>query len=146
MVSRRVIITICSCNTGRNIANTEEIKKLLSAKQTEMTGSIALVDSQIVQAELSLVRMDQDQQDGLNQEDEEDMDSATWAIEEEVKMLRSSQETMKELLSSIQAQLSQSTAGAVSNVSTNVSFGMNNSGFQVGTSSGSISGMSFGTR
>lgn len=141
-----MIITICSYSTDRNTAITKEIKDLLSTKQTEMSRSIALVDSQVVQAELSLAQMNQVQQDGTNQQDEEDMDSATWAIGEEVKMLRSSQETMKELLSSIQAQLTQSTAGAVSKVSTNVSFGKNNSGFQVGTSSGPISGISFGSR
>ena len=111
-----------------------------------MTGSIALVDSQVFQAERSLAQLNQTQKGTSDQQEEEDMESLLWALEEEVAMLRSSQETLKELLSSIRAELAETRAGAESNVCTNVSFGANNSGFQVGTSSGPISGLTFGTR
>lgn len=111
----------------------------------EMEGSLALVDSQVDQAERSLAQLSETPKDTSEQQ-EEDTESLIWALEEEVAMLRSSQETIKELLSSIRAELTETRAGAESNVSTNVSFGANNSGFQVGTSSGPISGITFGTR
>ena len=77
--------------------------------------------------------------------DDEDKENARRAIDEEVTMLRESQEIMRSVLASVQAKLAECAAGRVSNVSTSVSFGANNHGFQVGTASGAISGISFGS-
>jgi hypothetical protein len=133
-------------STIRTTTMTDEIKKELSARQAEMTATISTVDTQVGQAEQSLTEMRLAEEDGSGQEDEEDMEGAAWAIEEELAMLRSSQETMRELISSMQAELAERAAGGAGASSTNVSFGPNNSGFQAGTISGPVSGLSFGKR
>jgi hypothetical protein len=129
-------------STIRNAAATEAISGMMAARQDEMTATIATVNTQIGMAECSLAQMHQSGEDQLSQQEEEDMESATWAIEEELALLRSSQEMMRQLISCMQAELAEHAAGA-SNASSRISFGSNNSGFQIGTSSGPISGISF---
>jgi hypothetical protein len=108
---------------------------MMTARQDEMTATIATMDTQIDLTECSLAHMHQSG----------DMESATGAIEEELAQLRFSQEMMRNLISCMQAELAEHAVGA-SNASTRISFGINNSGFQVGTSSGPISGISFGSK
>jgi hypothetical protein len=139
-----LLTTLHSYSTIRTTTFTEEIKKELSARHAEMTATISTVDTQVVLAEQSLTQIRLTEEDQTSQEVEEDIEGATWAIEEELAMLRSSQETMRELISSMQAELAERAAGGVSASSTSVSFGNNNSGFQAGTISGSVSGLSFG--
>jgi uncharacterized protein (DUF342 family) len=95
-------------------------------------------------AENSLAQIDQFEASQTSEEDDEDKESTRQAIDEEVAMLRASQEIMRSILASIQEKLAECAAGRVSNVSTSISFGANNHGFQVGTASGAISGISFG--
>jgi hypothetical protein len=133
-------------STIRTTTMTEEIKRELSARQAEMTATISTVDTQVGLAEQSLTQMRLTEEHQSGQEDEEDMEGAAWAIEDELAMLRSSQETMRKLISSMQAELAERAAGGVSNSSTSVSFGDNNVGFQAATISGSVSGLSFGKR
>jgi hypothetical protein len=118
---------------------------MMTARQDEMTATIATMDTQIDLTECSLAHMHQSGEDQLSQQEEEDMESATGAIEEELAQLRFSQEMMRNLISCMQAELAEHAVGA-SNASTRISFGINNSGFQVGTSSGPISGISFGSK
>jgi hypothetical protein len=143
---RHFLITLHSYSTIRTSTMTEEIKNELSARQAEMTATISTVLTQVGLAEQSLMQMRLTEEDQLSQEVQEDMEGAAWAIEDEVAMLRFSQETMRELISSMQAELAERAAGGVSDSSTSVSFGDNNSGFQAGTISGSVSGLSFGKR
>lgn len=143
---RHFLTTLHSYSTIRTSTMTEEIKKELSARQAEMTATISTVLTQVGLAEQSLMQMRLTEEDQLSQEVQEDMEGAAWAIEDEVAMLRFSQETMRELISSMQAELAERAAGGVSDSSTSVSFGDNNSGFQAGTISGSVSGLSFGKR
>jgi hypothetical protein len=143
---RYLLTTPYSYSTIRNTTMTEEIKKELSARQAEMTAIISTVDTQVGLAEQSLTQMRFNEEDRSCQEVEDDMEGATWAIEEELTMLRASQETMRELISSMQAELAERAAGGVCNTSTSVSFGNNNSGFQAGTISGPVSGLSFGKK
>jgi hypothetical protein len=111
---------------------------MMTASQDEMTGTIAIIDTQIDQAECSLAHMHQFDEDQLSQQEEEDLESATWAIEEELALLRSSHTIMRSLISRMRAELAED-AGGVSNTSTTISFGSNNSGLQIGTSSGPVS-------
>lgn len=97
-------------------------------------------------AENSLAQIDQFEASQTSEEDDEDKESTRQAIDEEVAMLRASQEIMRSILASMQEKLAECTAGRVSNVSTSISFGANNHGFQVGTASGAISGISFGRK
>jgi hypothetical protein len=139
-----LLTTLPSYSTIRTTTFTEEIKKELSARHAEMTATISTVDTQVVLAEQSLTQIRLTEEDQTSQEVEEDIEGATWAIEEELAMLRSSQETMRELISSMQAELAERAASGVSASSTSVSFGNNNSGFQAGTISGPVSGLRFG--
>jgi hypothetical protein len=140
-----LLTTLHSYSTIRTTTFTEEIKKELSARHAGMTATISTVDTQVVLAEQSLTQIRLTEEDQTSQEVEEDIEGATWAIEEELAMLRSSQETMRELISSMQAELAERAASGVSASSTSVSFGNNNSGFQAGTISGPVSGLRFGT-
>jgi hypothetical protein len=143
---RHFLTTLHSYSTIRTSTMTEEIKNELSARQAEMTATISTILTQVGLAEQSLMQMRLTEEDQLSQEVQEDMEGAAWAIEDEVAMLRFSQETMRELISSMQAELAERAAGGISDSSTSVSFGDNNSGFQAGTISGSVSGLSFGKR
>jgi hypothetical protein len=106
---------------------------MMTASQDEMTGTIAIIDTQIDRAECSLAHMHQ-----FDEQEEEDLESATRAIEEELALLRSSHTIMRSLISRMRAELAED-AGGVSNTSTTISFGSNNSGLQIGTSSGPVS-------
>jgi uncharacterized protein (DUF342 family) len=126
------------------MATTEEVKRMLSAGRAETASIVASVDRQMDAAENSLAQIDQFEASQTSEEDDEDKESTRQAIDEEVAMLRASQETMRSILASIQEKLAECAAGRMSNVSTSISFGANNHGFQVGTASGAISGISFG--
>jgi hypothetical protein len=139
-----LLTTLHSYSTIRTTTFTEEIRKELSARRAEMTATISTVDTQVGLAEQSLTQMRLTEEDQTSQEVEEDIEGATWAIEDELAMLRSSRETMRELISSMQAELAERAASGVSASSTSVSFGNNNSGFQAGTISGPVSGLRFG--
>jgi hypothetical protein len=126
------------------MATTEEVKRMLSAGRAETASIVASVDRQMDAAENSLAQIDQFEASQTSEEDDEDKESTRQAIDEEVAMLRASQEIMRSILASIQEKLAECAAGRMSNVSTSISFGANNHGFQVGTASGAISGISFG--
>lgn len=118
---------------------------MLSTGRAETVSTIAAVDRQMGVAENSLDQIHRFKASPASQQNDEDKENATRAIEEEVAMLRESQEIMRSVLASMQAKLAECAAGRVGNVSTSVSFGANNHGFQVGTASGAISGISFGS-
>jgi hypothetical protein len=123
---------------------TEDIKKMLATGEAETSSMIATVDRQIDVAEGSLAQFHQFEDGQSSEQDDEDLESARWAIDEEVAMLRASQEIMRSIIASMQAKLAECAADRASPVATSVSFGANNHGFQVGTASGAISGISFG--
>jgi hypothetical protein len=123
------------------MASTEEIKKMLSTEQAETTSKIATVDGRMNAAQ---ARIHQTQDSQPDQQDDEDRQIVRYALDQEVSMLRESQEIMKSIIASMQAELAKHEAGEVSKVFTNVLFGANNHGVQVGTNSGPISGLSFG--
>jgi hypothetical protein len=132
----------------RNAATTEEIREQLSARQAEMSAMIATVDTQVDLAQSLKADLHRILKDEPSHQDEEDIESATWAVEEEVAMLRSSQDTMRNLIAAMQKELAAHAVGGLrnNNVTTSVSFGVNNHGVQIGTSTGPISGISFGRR
>ena len=126
------------------MASTQEIKKMLNTRQAETTSKITTVDGQMKAAQGSLVQLHQIQDSKSNQQEDEDRQVVSCAITEEVAMLRASQEILMSIIASLQAGLAEHESGGVNKVFTNVSFGANNHGFQVGTVSGPISGKSFG--
>lgn len=126
------------------MATTDEIGQMLSAEHAETKSTIATIDGQMHAAQNSLAQVQRSEDSRSGQQDDEDMKSASLAVRGEVAMLRASQEIMRSIMVSMQTMLAECETGGVSKVYTNVSFGANNHGFQVGTASGPISGISFG--
>lgn len=126
------------------MATAEEIRNMLSTGQAETTSVIATIDGQMDAAQDSLIQAQRSEDSQSSQQDDDDRKSAILAIGEEVTMLRASKGIMRSIIVSMQMMLAECEAGGVGKVSTNVSFGANNHGFQVGTVSGPISGISFG--
>jgi hypothetical protein len=123
---------------------TEEIKRTISAKQTEIRGAISAADEQLVSLssrveELNLKTDDQEQADGTESKTE-----ALRQLEEERKALNASRTLLDELLSKSQEETVAKDAAKDRNGSTIVTFGSQNSGFQAGIINGPISGISFG--
>lgn len=77
-------------------------------------------------------------------QNEEDITNAVKQIEEERAALGSSRKLLEELLSKAREDVIARAASENQNRSTEVTFGNNNSGFQIGISNGPISGISFG--
>lgn len=123
------------------MASTEEIKKMLSTEQAKTTSKIATIDGRINAAQAQ-IHQTQDSRSG--QQDDEDRHIVRCAIDQEVSTLQESQEIMKSITASMQAELAKHEAVGVSKVITNVSFGADNHGIQVGINSSPISGMNFG--
>lgn len=76
----------------------------------------------------------------------EDQADAIRQIEEEQKALRASRKILDELFEKMQDEKIEKAAAESQSGSTSVTFGNQNSGFQIGVSNGSISGISFGAR
>lgn len=121
----------------------EEIKKSISTKQAEVRGAITRADRQLIVLENRLEDMDlgDDVEAGIATEDE-DKAEALRQFEEERKALDASRKLLDKLLSKSQEE---AVAKAVGNrtPSTTVTFGDHNSGFQAGTITGGVSGITF---
>ena len=126
------------------MATAEEIRNMLSTGQAETTSMIATIDGQRDAAQDSLIQVQRPEDSRSSQQDDDDRKSAILAIGEEVAMLRASKGVLRAIIVSMQTMLAEFDAGGAGKVSTNVLFGANNHGFQVGTVSGPISGISFG--
>jgi len=92
---------------------------------------------------------------GLSDDDDDDDDDATTPaegkagalrqLEEERKALDASRKLLNELLAKAQEEAVAKAAG-IQSPSTTVTFGDNNSGFQAGTITGGVSGLTFGRK
>jgi len=114
-------------------------------KQMEITGAIAATDKHLAEVESALgeLRLAGTGQEGVQNTDE-DKDSALKQIEEERVALDSSRKLLKELLSMTREEVIAKATSESQNRSIQVTFGNQNSGFQIGISNGPISGISFG--
>jgi hypothetical protein len=120
----------------------EEIKKTISTKQTEISSAIGATDKQL--AEIGK-RLEELNVAGDIQEEAESTEcraDALRQIEEERKAISTSRKLLDELLS--KAQEEAIVKAATKNLIQRVTFGSNNSGIQIGISNGPISGISFG--
>jgi hypothetical protein len=126
--------------------STEEIKKTISIRQTEITDAIGATDEQLAEVRK---RLDDLNVVGDIQKEVESMDSkgdTQMQIEEEHKALNTSRKLLDELLLKAREDAVEEAAIKNHNGSTQVTFGSQNSGFQIGISYGSISGITFGTK
>jgi hypothetical protein len=113
-------------------------------KETEITGAIATTDKQLMEVESTLgeLRLIDASQGGA--QNAEDKDKALERIKEEQTALDSSRTLLQELLSKAREEVVSRAASESQNRSTQITFGNQNAGFQIGISNGPISGISFG--
>jgi hypothetical protein len=113
-------------------------------KEAEITGAIATTDKQLigVQSALGELNLANSSQEGP--QNAEDKDKALEQIKEEQIGLGSSLRLLQELLSMAQEEAISRAASESRNHRTEVTFGSQNAGLQVGISNGPISGISWG--
>ena len=135
---------MCRYSSIRHTHITEEIKKTILVKQAEVTGAIAATDKQLTEVESTLgeLRLTDASQEGV--QNVEDKEKALEQIKEEQIALDSSRILLQELLSKAREEVVSRAATESQDRSTKVTFGNQNSGFQIGISNGPISGISFG--
>lgn len=127
----------------RNSHITEEIKKTISTRQDEVKGAITISDRQLIVLENRLKEMNLGSDNEEAAEPREGKAEALRQLKEELKALDASRKLLDELLSKSQEEAVAKAAGNQSH-STTVTFGDYNSGFQAGTITGGVSGISFG--
>ena len=113
-------------------------------KEAEITGAIAATDKQLTEVESTLGELhltDAGQEGAQNVEDKE---KALEQVKEEQIALDSSRILLQELLSKAREEVVSRAATESQNRSTQVTFGNQNAGVQIGISNGPISGISFG--
>jgi hypothetical protein len=135
---------LCRYSSIRHTHITEEIKKTISVKEAEITGAIAATDKQLTEVESTLgeLRLIDAGQEGV--QNSEDKDKALERIKEEQIALESSRILLQELLSKAREEVLSRAASEGQNRSTQVTFGDQSAGFQIGINNGPISGISFG--
>lgn len=123
---------------------TEEIKKAILTKQTDIASAIRTTDKQLAEVGERLGELNVTDDDQIEAESTKNRADALRQIEEERKALSTSRKLLNELLS--KAQDDAVAKAAIENQirSTIVTFSAQNSGFQIGVNSGPISGISFG--
>ena len=122
---------------------TEEIKKTISTKRTEVKGAITTADRQLVVLENKLEELNLSSDDEEAAGSREGKTEALRQLEEESKGVKASQKLLNELLSKSQEETVAKAAGNQSGPTT-VMFGAQNSGFQAGNINGGVSGITFG--
>ncbi|KAF5876255.1 uncharacterized protein Bfra_002658 [Botrytis fragariae] len=127
---------------------TEEIKKMISAKQIEVKDVISTADRQLVVLEnrleeLNLSSDDDDDDDDETVEFREGKIEAVRQFEEELSGMKASQKLLYQLLSKSQEEAVAKAAGYQNGLTT-VTFGSHSSGFQAGIINGGVSGTTFG--
>ncbi|KAH8760640.1 hypothetical protein BGZ57DRAFT_770185 [Hyaloscypha finlandica] len=122
---------------------TEEIRKTISTKQTEVKGAITTVDRQLVVLENKLEELNLSSDDEEAAGSREGKTEALRQLEEEFKGVKAPHKLLNELLSKSQEETVAKAAGNQSGPTT-VTFGAQNSGFQAGNINGGVSGITFG--
>jgi len=123
---------------------TEEIKETILTKQTEITSAIGTTDTQLVEAGKRLEELNAAGDNQVKADSTENRADVLKQIEEELKALSASRKLLGELLLKAQEDAVVKAAKESQTRSTTVTFGTQNSGFQIGMSYGPISGISFG--
>ena len=123
---------------------TEEIKKTISAKQTEIKSAISAADGQLVVLENRLEELNLSVNGQEVTGSTESKAEALQHLEEERKALSASRKVLDELLSKSQEEAVAKDTAENQSRSTTVILGNHNSGSQAGIINGAVSGMTFG--
>lgn len=116
----------------------------MTAKEEEITTVVKRTDTRLADVESCLrdMAVEETTQDDEIKRDE--LEGAQPQLEEELAALKSSQALLQELLSQLKPGETEKAASEHGKGNTNVSSGPQNSGFPVGVSHGTISGITFG--
>jgi hypothetical protein len=125
---------------------TEEIKKTISTNQNDVKGAITTADRQLVVLESKLEELNVSSDDDEAAEAKEGKAEALRQLEEERNAISVSRKLLDELLSKAQEEAVAQAAAGNKSGSTTVTFGADNRGFQAGTISGAVSGLTFGSK
>ena len=124
---------------------TQALKQQLAETGTAMTTAVVEVEKQIATVDRSLRELRLT--DPVQQcESDEDFENAEWAMEDELETLRSSQMLVEELIPKVKMDYINQAIRRVQDGSVSISFGENNSGFQLGVSYGEIHDIALGRR
>ena len=123
---------------------TEEIRKTISMKQTEIKGAITSADKQLIILEHRLKELNLSSDEEV--ENIESKPQALQKVEEERSAVELSRELLNELLSKSQEEAVAKAAAEHKSGSTTVAFGNDNSGFQAGTINGGVNNLTFGKK
>jgi hypothetical protein len=124
---------------------TKDIGAAIAKKEADLTNLSQTTDTRLSCLEKSLEEMKPSNIDRETVEEEESEDrlGAIAQLEQESTVLKASQALLPELLARLKSEEMEKIAGRQV-ASTHLSFGHNNSGFQVGINQGSISGVTTG--
>src|SRR5438045_721892 len=90
---------LCRCSSIRSTHITEEIRKTISTKETEISTAVTSTDRQLAEAETSLGELQLSDAGQEQNQNAEDMANAVKQIEAERSALDSSRKLLEELLS-----------------------------------------------
>lgn len=117
---------------------------MIFTKQTDIASAIRTTDKQLAEVGKRLEELNVAGDDQAEAESTKNRADALRQIEEEHKALSTSRKLLNELLSKAQDDAVAKAVTESQTHSTIVTFGAQNSGLQIGVSSGPISGISFG--
>jgi len=140
----RKLIPFYRYSSIRHTHITEEIKKTISTKQTEIEGAITTADRQLIVLESRLEELNLSSDDQEATGSTESNAEALQQLEEEREALNASRKVLDELLSKSKEEAVAKAAAENQSHSTTATFGNQNSGFQAGSIYGSVSKISFG--
>lgn len=123
---------------------TQEIRDLVAKQAADLTTATASTQGRLENAERSLTAVRAADVTQLNEVEEEDHENAMWQLEEETASLRISRMVLEELKSHSDSGSVERVAQQSQDHAFTVSFGQQNSGFQLGVNHGPISGITFG--
>jgi hypothetical protein len=135
---------LCRYSSIRSTHITEEIKKTISTKETEISKAVTSTDRQLAEVETSLGELQLGDAGQDQSQNAEDMTNTVKQIEEERSALESSRKLLEELLSKAKEEAIIRASSESQNRSMQMTFGTLGEGFQIGNNSGPISGINFG--
>jgi methyl-accepting chemotaxis protein len=134
---------LCRYSSIRSTHITEEIKKTISTKETEISTAVTSTDRQLAEVETRLGELQLGDAAQEQNQNAEDMANTVKQIEAERSALDSSRKLLEELLSKAKEEAILRAASERQNRSTHMSFGNQGKGFQIGTNNAPISGFNF---
>ncbi|RWA05006.1 hypothetical protein EKO27_g10099 [Xylaria grammica] len=140
-----VISTATLHSSVRHAEVTQDIKAHISKKATEIDESITTTDRQLVTVNAELGKLDLSNSEPNAANGTGNVGTTQGILEEERAALQLFKKLLGELKSSNEKEIERINQRG-RNQSTKITFGSNNYGFQLGTNSGTISGLSWGGR